>query len=314
MEPNVSAPVQEAIQHITSSETPLNTQLTELNGLSAAELSAFNKAWGAISAERRQQIMRRLSELAEDNLELNFDSIFKSGLKDTDAEVRSAAIEGLWENEETSLITPLIELLKNDTSEQVQTAAAIALAKFALLAENNKLRPEYKDRIGQALLAAAGDKNRPTEVRRRALEAAAPLSLPQVKQAIKQAYRSPDARLKVSSLYAMGKSFDPDWLPELLDELASPDAEMRYEACNACGELEAASAVPDIIELVDDSDSDVRLAAILALGKIGTPQARNCIKECLESSNDNIRETAEQAMSEMEAREDPLSFRRDSNN
>ena len=313
MEPTISAPVQEAIEHIAGSEALLNAKLTELTGLNPAELQLLSKVWAGIETERRRQIMRRLTELAEDNLELNFDSIFKFCLKDTDAEVRSLAIDGLWENEEATLIEPLIGLLKNDSSEQVQTAAALALGKFAILAEHDKLRSSHKTKIGQALLAITGDKDKPIEVRRRALEAAAPLSLPQVKQAIRQAYRSPDSRLKVSSLYAMGKSFDPSWLPELLDELASPDAELRYEACGACGELEEASAVPDIIKLVKDSDSDVRMAAIHALGRIGTPQARNCLKECLESSNDSVREAAEQALIEMEAREDPLSFRMESN-
>ena len=73
MEPTISAPVQEAIEHIAGSEALLNAKLTELTGLNPAELQLLSKVWAGIETERRRQIMRRLTELAEDNLELNFD-------------------------------------------------------------------------------------------------------------------------------------------------------------------------------------------------------------------------------------------------
>ncbi|MBI2849423.1 MAG: HEAT repeat domain-containing protein [Chloroflexi bacterium] len=275
MEPTIPAAVKDAIAHLADSSEPLlNASLSELTSLNQAETELLKATWPDIETQRRRQIVHRLVELAEDNLELNFDSIFKYLLKDPDVEVRSQAIEGLWENEETSLIEPLINLLEKDSSEQVQSASALALGKFVLLAEHNKLRSGYRDRLQKVLLGIIDDKNRPIEVRRRALEATAPLSLLEVKEAITEAYQSLDPRLKVSSIHAMGKSLDSAWLPVLLKELTSPDAEMRYEACGACGEFEEAAAVPALAELVADSDADVRLAAIQALGKIGTTQAQ----------------------------------------
>ena len=44
------------------------------------------------------------------------------------------------------------------------------------------------------LLAAVNDKDRSIEVRRRALEASAPLSLPEVKEAIMEAYQRGERR------------------------------------------------------------------------------------------------------------------------
>jgi HEAT repeat protein len=309
MDPATPLPVEEVIAHLAIADEPLlNTELAELSGLNQAELKLLENSFAKFTAERRRQIIHRLAELAEDNLELNFDAIFKLSLKDPDAEIRSTAIEGLWENEETSLISPFIGLLEQDSSEQVQAAAAAALGKFATLAEHNKLRPTHLARISQMLLAAINDKNKAVEVRHRALEAAAPLSLPEVKQSITDAYHSLDPRLRASAIYSMGKSLDPDWLPILLKELTSPDAELRYEACGACGELEEATAVPGLVRLVDDSDTDVRMAAILALGKIDTIQARECLKKCLKSQDEAVRQTAEQALNELEVREDPLSF------
>ena len=271
-----SLPIVETIAHLGDSAQPLlNSKLAELSNLNSEELALLEQSWETIEPERRSQIMSRLVELAEDNFELDFDDIFKNHLTDQNAEVRSKAIEGLWENEEASLIDPLIKVLKQDSSEKVQAAAAIALGKFALLAELNKLRSSHKSKLCQALLAAINDSSQPIEVKRRALEAAAPLSLPQMQKAIVKAYQSSEPRLKISALFAMGKSCNSSWLPILLTELASADAETRYEAARACGELGEKEAVSYLAELITDPDVDVQLAAIQALGKIGGPEAKD---------------------------------------
>ena len=305
----MALPVEETIVELGNSDKPLlNSILTELSNLNSEELEFFKRAWAAIEPERRCQITHRLVELAEDNLELNFDSIFKHCLKDQDAEVRSKAIEGLWENEEASLINPLIDLLEQDSLEAVQAAAAIALGKFAMLAEHQKLRSCHLFKIQEALLGVISDKSKSVEVKRRALEAAAPLSLPQVKTAIMKAYQSHNSSLRISSIYAMGKNCDPSWLPVLLKELASADDEVRYEAAGACGELEEAAAVPHLIMLIGDLDADVQMAAIQALGKIGGIKAKECLEQCLNNISKAVRQAAEQALKELEAKEAPLSF------
>jgi len=306
----MALPIEETIVELGNSDKPLlDSKLAELSNLSSEELEFFKRSWAAIEPKRRCQITHRLVELAEDNLELNFDSIFKHCLEDQDAEVRSKAIEGLWENEEASLINPLINLLEQDSLETVQAAAAMALGKFAMLAEHQKLRSYHVFKIQEVLLTVISDKNKSVEVKRRALEAAAPLSLPQVKTAIMEAYQSHDSRLRISSIYAMGKNCDPSWLPVLLKELASADAEVRYEAAGACGELEEEAAVSHLIMLIDDPDADVQMAAIQALGKIGGTKARECLEQCLNNISKAVRQAAKQALNELEAEETPLSPR-----
>ena len=109
----MSSPIEEIISELGNSDQPLlSSKLAELSNLSPEELALFERVWATIELKRRLQIVSRLVDLAEDDFELNFDSIFKSRLEDQDAEVRSKAIEGLWENEEPSLINPLIELLE----------------------------------------------------------------------------------------------------------------------------------------------------------------------------------------------------------
>ncbi len=301
--------IEETIAELGKSNQLLSTsKLAELSNLHPEELEFFEQMWATTEPKRRQQIISRLVELAEDDFTLNFDSVLKDCLKDQDAEVRSKAIEGLWEDEEPSLIDPLVELLEQDSSEKVQTAAAVALGKFAILAEYDKLSPSRASKVRQALLVALDDKSKPPEVKRRALEAAAPITLPQVETAIGEAYHSGDHKFKVSSIYAMGKSCNPRWLPTLLEELSSPNTELRYEAANACGELGEEEATPHLIRLINDPDADVQLAAIRALGEIGGTEAKNCLEKCLDNSTEAIQQAAEQALYELEIEGERLSF------
>jgi len=309
MEPPTPSSIKETIAGLGNTDQPLlSSRLVDLSNLNSEELRFLEQVWVEIEPERRRQIVYRLVELAEDNLQLNFDSIFWNCLKDQDAEVRCKAIEGLWENEETSLINSLINLLEEDSLEKVQAAAATALGRFAMLAEHKKLRSCHASKVCRALLAALGDESKPIEVKCRALEAVAPLSLPQIEKAIREAYQSRSAKLRISAIYAMGKSCDGSWLPVLLRELASADAEIRYEAAGACGELGEEEAVPYLIKLISDPDADVQLGAIQALSKIGGTEAKECLAQCLNNPNEVISQMAEQALQELKAGEDPFSF------
>ena len=296
----MSLPIEETIANLGNSDKPLlSSRLIELSNLNQEEMGLFEQKWAAIETKRRRQIVHRLIELAKDNFELNFDSIFISCLEDQDAGVRSKAIEGLWENEDASLINPLIELLNKDSSEKVQAVAAAALGKFAMLAELKKLRSSHVAKVCRALLGMIGDKSKPVELRRRALEAAAPLSVLQVNKAILEAYQGHDSKLKASAIYAMGKNCSPSWLPMLLKELANPNVEIRYEAATACGELEEEEAAPHLIELVNDEDAEVQLAAIRALGKIGGSEAKECLEQCLHNPSEVIQQAAKEALHEL---------------
>ena len=293
-------PIEEIITDLADSDRPLlNSSLADLSNIIPEELSFLEEVWPTIKPERRRQIVSRLVELAEDNFELDFDSTFKKCLSDQDAEVRSKAIEGLWENEEPSLINTLIALMEQDNSKLVQAAAATGLGKFTMLVEQQKLRPAYTSKIYQALLAALNDRSKPIEVKRRALEAIAPLDSPEVEKAIGEAYRSSNPRLRVSSIYAMGKNGNPSWLSILLNEAGSPDSEIRYEVARACGELGEEEAVPCIIELAADPDVEVQLTAIEALGQIGGTEAKNFLEQCLDEPNETVQQAAEQALREL---------------
>lgn len=247
-------------------------------------------------------------ELSEYNVELDFEDIYRIALADEDEEVRSEAIEALWECDDRSLIDPLVSLMRQDQSEMVRAAATGALGKFALLSEFGELRPRDAAKVEAALLSAIEEPGESTEVRRRAIEAISPLSRPQVQEIIRQAYGSADPGLKGSAIYAMGRNCDPMWLPILIAELSSDDPEMRYEAALACAELEDDRAVPQLVLLAYDEDDQIQAAAIAALGRIGGNEARRELERLLGDSRERVRQAAEEALEEMEFQQDPLSF------
>jgi HEAT repeat protein len=144
-------------------------------------------------------------------------------------------------------------------------------------------------------------------VRRRALEAAAVYSHdPRINEAIEEAYWSGEHALKVSALYAMGRSLDRRWLPLLLEELQSEDPAYRYEAATACGELGAEEAVDELISLTSDPDRAVQGAAIAALGRIGGTLATNVLRRLARSTDPVVRDAAEEALAEAVFASDPL--------
>jgi HEAT repeat protein len=277
----------------------VNTHLAALSDMAAADIKNFRQVWKTIETKRRREIIIRLNELASDSVELNFDNIFLSSLRDPEADVRSEAINGLWENEEPALIPVLIDLLNNDPEEKVQATAAQALGRFALMAEINSIAPKYAIQVGQALLDVFNDRNKSIEVRRRALEAVSPLTTEQVKTAIKTAYESLDERLKISAVYAMGKNCDNKWLPFVLKELKNSDAEIRYEAVTACGEIADEDIMQYLIPAANDEDIDVQLAVIQALGKIGGNEAKLYLQKHADEPNEALRDAIETALKEI---------------
>jgi HEAT repeat protein len=307
MESDMLMSFEETVANLADRKKSLsNSGLVCLSDLDSTKLALFQQAWAAIETKRRRQIISRMIDLAEDNFELDFSNIFRHCLKDEDAEVKCAAIEGLWENEETSLLIPLTGLLEHDSSDRVQAAAAAALGKFAMLAELNKLQQHHTSRVADVLLAAVSDTSKPPEVKRRALEASAPLSTAEVTRAIGNAYQSDNLNLKASAIYAMGRNCSPSWLSLLLKELDSDEAELRYEAAGACGELGQEAATPYLIKLTSDDDISVQSMAIQALGKIGGRAAKEHLEQCLNHPDEPVRDAARQALGELQFGENPL--------
>lgn len=295
------------LDELSDPNRPLKiSQVERLSNLGPDELAAVRERWARIPADRRRRLLSEATELAEDNVELNFDGLMLVGLEDPDAGVRAAAVAGLWENDSRKVLVRLLELVERDPAEEVRVAAATVLGRHCLRAQLDDLLPRDAARLRDTLLRVFNSEAESVEVRRRALEAVGVFNDEQVAGAIERAYRHPDRRFRVSALYAMGRSCDRRWLPMVGEALSSPDPEVRFEAVRACGEIGDRTMVARIAALLEDPDTEVRLAAIGALGKIGGGAAKRLLQRYLTHPDEAVRDAADEALAEARFFEDPL--------
>ncbi len=280
--------------------TVSRAHLYELSGLEPAEVEEIRPVWHRLPVRTRRELLVTLVEVAESDFEADFGAVFRMALEDVDAEVRETAIEGLWEDEDIRLVPRLIACLQGDPAPNVRAAAATSLGRFILLGELQKIRPEPYREAYEALLTACRSPRETLEVRRRALESLAYVGEEEVSDLISQAYSHPEEKMRVSAVFAMGRSADERWAAHVMEELLSPSPEMRYEAARACGELGLEEAVSTLIELIDDVDAEVREAAIWALGQIGSEEARDALRRCVRTEDEAMRDAAREALREWE--------------
>lgn len=294
---------------LTDAEKPVTySGLLQLSDLPAEGLAELKAVWPGLPTERRREIVRKLVELADDNVEFDFSSIFKSCLSDGDSAIRERAARGLWETEDRAMIRPLVKLVENDASSEVRAAAAMTLKNFSMMAQNGKLLAKDCDRVRQALLTAVNSPTEDLDVRRRALEAVSSFNTAETNDAVREAYESDNSTLVQSAIYGMGQSSNADWLPTVLDEMSNPLPAVRFEAATACGLLGEEGVVPRLVQLLSDDDSEVRVASIKSIGMIGGTMAKNALQLHLSDEDEAIEEAAREALIGLEFDDDPLSY------
>ena len=276
--------------------------------MSPEELGQFASAWYLLSIERQREIATTLVDLAEDNPELDFTAIYKLCLKGDDEPLLQIVMDGLWEHDDRSVISGLVEVLRSDKGSDVRSAAASALGRFPSLAQEGKLLVRDGELIHDNLMQVLEDEEEPMEVRRRCMEALAPFNTMEINQHITLAYESLDLDFRASSIFAMGRTGEVGWLPILLQELQNEEPTIRYETANACGELGEEDAVSHLILLLEDSDSEVQLASIGALGKIGGPLAKKVLTSLVKDGDANLEEAALTELQDLEFDEDPQGY------
>lgn len=279
--------------------SPPRAQLYDLSNLEQEEMVEVRAAWFGLPVETRQRTIATLAEIAEDDFEVNFGEVFRMALDDPDATVRQVAVDGLWEEEDIRLIPLLVARLREDPAPEVRAAAATGLGRFVLMGELGKIRPQpYRQAYQELIAAHTGDEQ--TEVRRRALESLAYSGKREVAALIRTAYQHPEEKMRISAVFAMGRSADERWASCVLEQLSSANPEMRYEAARACGELDMEEAIPRLVRLVNDADPEVREATIWSLGQIGGDEARRVLSLCAQVEDEAMRQAAREALRELE--------------
>ena len=284
----------------TSAEMPAQASLYCFSNLGDQETERVREVWPHQPVALRRRLIARLVELAEADFALDFGMVFRLGLEDEDAEVRTTAIEGLWEDQDVRLAPRLAAVLREDKAVGVRAAAATSLGRFILLGELEKIRPKPRAVAYEALLAACQAPDEHAEVQRRALESLAYVGDEVVVKTICEAFAASEEKLRISAVFAMGRSADARWDDQVQQELDSPNPEMRYEAALACGKLQLSETVPRLEELADDVDSEVQDAALWALGQIGGDEAREILTRCCCVGNEATQVAAKAALEELD--------------
>lgn len=268
--------------------------------LSGEKLEGWTSAWQHLAGERRIAVMEQLRDFAEEDFEQDFNALYRAGLADVEERVRLAALDGLFEDEHPSLISPLTALLKNDASEAVRAAAAESLGRFVLLGESDGMTQPRRDQVYAALMRALLVEPAGSLVHRRALESLAYVTNEEMDFQIRDAFNSQDDLLRLSAIVAMGHSNNRAYKDMVRNELRSISPAVRREAARASGALEDEKAVPELAQLLDDPEESVRFSALDALAEIGSNEARRLLEAAAESEDDDFAAHAEEALEELD--------------
>jgi beta-lactamase regulating signal transducer with metallopeptidase domain len=206
---------------------------------------------------------------------------FREALKDSDAEIRATAIEALAELKDRSSAGEIAAMLK-DENKEIRQRAAQALAEMPSRSVINELVAALKDEDA--------------EVRASAIRALTEIKDPAVVGPLTTALQdpNPDVRSRaVSALHELDLSSPPNGLVEMLKD---QNAEVRHEAVHAVGHYKMTQAVPQLRAMLEDSNSDVREAAVEALSEIRNEEALQALMGALKSKDPKVRKAAAEAL------------------
>ena len=268
-----------------------------LSDLTSEQHNQLEPVWMSLPTSYKHKILEAFTRASEVDFELSYRHVALLGLKDESTLVRAAAVDLLWEDESLDTMRLLINLVRNDDTPSVKARALVGLGKFILLGEYEEISELIALEAQQLALDIHTDRQQPLEVRRRALEALSNSSHPQKDKLIRSAYNSDEPLLKVSAIFAMGRTCDEKWEDILLDELDSGDNELVYEAVRACGEIGLSSSVRQLGELLLDDDREIQMMVIWSLGEIGGQHAVDILDSYQETTDDeDLLEAIEDAL------------------
>jgi HEAT repeat protein len=275
-----------------------------------------------LTKEEKIEFLARVVE--GEDYSTNYWPVLRDYLEDKEAEVRSLALEGLWDYPVPELIAPLFEIARNDPNQEVRSKAIVTLGRYIYegnmadydfdwgameeLMREDELPEEDFLGVKDFLLELVQDEGQPLDSRRFAIEALSFLNEPEVQDLIEAAYAHPDVTMKVSAVFAMGRQGDPRWADIILKELDSEVKELQYEAVRAAGEACLDKAAPRLEELALVDDKNLQLEAIWALGKIGGEGVSEFLYDLADDKDEEVREVLEAALEELNLRSEILEW------
>ena len=286
-------------------KAPLNyASLPELSGLTAPEAEEFGQLWLEWPDERVLELVKRMVTLYEEEPDVEFESVHKQGLLHPSPPVRLSSLAVLEDSDDRTLIRPLCRMMTGDSSSEVRAAAAETLVYLSSLAQAGKLAPRDEKSITDELFRVLENEEELNAVKLKALEAVSVFGGERLTPFLEAAWASDDLSARQSSIYAMGRTSDPQWAEKVIEDLEHDVVSVRYEATMAIGELGDEGHLHALEGALDDEDLTVQLAAISAVERIGGDIARNMLELRLVSSEPRVVELVRQALEAMKEEED----------
>jgi HEAT repeat protein len=291
-----SLPFEEALMRLDTNEPIEDAALRGLSDLGSDGLTRVDKMMRVLDDERRVEVISAMRKLSMEDIEANFEGVFRAGLADVDPRVRAESALGLWESPNAALISPLVKMLRTDSSKAVRAAAAGSLGHFLMEIESGQVAQTHRAEIVDALMQVVRRESDDTPLYQRALESVSYAGTPEVDFFLRSAVASEDANLRLAGVIGMGRSDDQAYQSLVRAELGHVSPHIRREAARAAGELEDADAVPALGELLEDSEMSVREAVLESLAYIGGKDAKRMIDEVLASDDDEMKAKADDAL------------------
>jgi len=277
--------------------------------LTSTELELLKDRWFLIDAGLRASVIREALDISLENFQFAFTRLFVFATTDDEPDVRQLAVTALGYEQTADAAERLLELVRNDPSDDVRTEAAKSLGPYVTLAEWEEFTPELASRLSQTLLGIAEDEDESWHIRRRAAESVSACG-PSVRinRLVQRLYDEDEIGLRASALYVAGRGNQRAWLAVAIEEFANDDAEIRREAARSAGMFGDADALPGLSEIArTDEDTEVRHTAIVAIGEIGGAGAIRILSRLEESALEHDAEVIDGALIEASLWSDPFS-------
>lgn len=272
----------------------VDAEYSAFSDLNRNDARIVSEGWPAIPTATRATLLERALELADVNLELQFETLGKLTLSDPEAEVRERAVALLWESADKEVAETLARLATDDPGPGVRAAAAGGLQPFVEQYVGDRLPKGTGEAIVSALKQALRDSD--VEVRAKAIESVGPIAEEWAQESILDAYEGGDEPLRISAIRAMGYSGLTRWEEYLEEEFISGNEEMRFEAVVAAGNLGSPLLIEPLAELLNDEDPELVLAVIEAIGEIGGEDAIELLKEFRPEAPEGFEEAIDNAL------------------
>lgn len=294
-------PFQVILDSLLDIERPIDRRfLYRLSDLEGDDLDILERVWINVPEERRRALMEEIEKLGVQETILSFEALGRFAVMDESPQVRTLAVQTLWEYESPELIDIFLDLLRVDQDPLVRAAAASGLGSFILAGELDKLSLDAQRRIEDQLIQVARQGGTSLE-QQCAVESLGYSGRAEVNELIGTAYRTSEPEWVACALTAMGHSANERWNEHVLEMLENKAPRIRMAAVWAAGELAIKSAVPTLLELLEDPHEGVRRNTIWALSQIGGEGVRQVLEHLSdEAESDEELEILEAALENLE--------------